>query len=62
MNTTQKDFATWTEKAARMAIAELAYSIRDCYEAAQAMSGHNPAAEGRYMDELATYRAELNRR
>lgn len=59
---TVTDFANWTDRARSMTLGELCHSIRDCSAAAQAMDTHNPTAAGRYMDELATYRTELNAR
>lgn len=59
---TATDFARWTEKARGMSLAALHYSIQDCSEAAKAMQGHDPVAEGVYLDEMNTYIQELNNR
>jgi hypothetical protein len=59
---TAHDFETWQTKAYKMTIDQLGYAIHDCYSAARAMRDHNPVREGRYMDEAATYRTEMNRR
>ena len=56
------DFRNWTWRAKNMTVAALRWSAKDCAEAAEAMSGHAPIAEGRYMDECSVYRAELARR
>lgn len=42
--------------------AELEFIIRDAGEAAEAMKGHNPQAEGKYLDQVNDARTELNRR
>lgn len=58
----QTIFSNWTKKAAGMTLDGLVYSIKDCREAAEAVRGHDPIAEGRYMDEMAAYVSELNNR
>lgn len=60
--TTSATFANWTAKAANMTIEGLQYSIRDCREAAKAAQGWDAAGEGKYMDELSVYLAEVNNR
>lgn len=58
----QTIFAHYANKAAKMSIEALQYSIADCIAAAKACSGHDIAREGQYMDEASAYRAELNKR
>ena len=58
----QEPFASWYKKAAAMTIEGLYFSIRDCREAAQNMRGFDSQAEGRYMDEMGAYIAEMNKR
>lgn len=41
---------------------ELAYIIKDAGEAALAMRDHNPAAEAKYLDQMAEAETELVRR
>jgi hypothetical protein len=60
--TTPADFAAWTDRAAGMTLAQLDYSARDCRDAASAVDSHNPVAATRYMDEMAVYCQEINRR
>lgn len=40
----------------------LLFSVRDAREAADAMRGHDPAAESWYLDDMATISMEINRR
>lgn len=40
----------------------LLFSVRDAREAADAMRGHDPAAEAWYLDDMATISMEINRR
>lgn len=58
----QATFANWSSKAANMTTDGLRYSIRDCRESADNMRGFDAQAEGRYMDEMAAYISELNKR
>lgn len=60
--TTAATFANWTAKAADMTIEGLRYSINDCRKAAEAARGWDAAGEGKYMDELSIYLAEMNQR
>ena len=41
---------------------ELRYIMRDAYEAAKAMRGMNPEAEGKYLDQVNDAATELYRR
>jgi hypothetical protein len=59
---TAADFAAWEARAKAMTIEELLYSARDARQAAEAMRGWNPIAEGRYDDEAHTYGDEIRRR
>jgi len=59
---TAADFTTWAARAKEMTVAALLYTVNDCREAAEAMRGWNPVKEGYYMDQLSTYRQELDRR
>lgn len=59
---TAADFADWAERAKGMTVAGLLYTVKDCYQAAQAMRGWNPVKEGFYMDQASTYGVELSRR
>jgi len=59
---TAADFTRWAELAKGMTTASLLYTIKDCREAAAAMSGWNPNREGFYRDQGATYQQELDRR
>ena len=59
---TAEDFARWEAKAKTMTIAELVWSAMDARQAANAMRGWNPVAEGRYDDEAHTYGDEIRRR
>jgi hypothetical protein len=59
---TAADFAAWRERAKTLSYDQLAYVIRDCREAEQAMRGHNPDREGYYSDQAATYYDELRSR
>ena len=56
------DFANWEAKAKAMTTDCLLWSARDARQAAQAMRGWNPIAEGRYDDEASTYSDEIRRR
>lgn len=42
--------------------AELLYIARDAKEAAEAMKGHSPIAESKYLDQLNDAATELHRR
>lgn len=59
---TPEDFATWEARAKAMSMACLAYTVRDCQQAAEAMRGWNPIKEGYYIDQACTYGMELTRR
>ena len=59
---TPADFANWEAKAKAMTVACLAYTVKDCQQAEQAMRGWNPIKEGYYSDQAATYGMELTRR
>ena len=59
---TAADFANWEAKAKAMTTDCLLWSARDARQAAQAMRGWNPIAEGRYDDEASTYSDEIRRR
>lgn len=59
---TPEDFATWEARAKTMTMAGLAYTVRDCQQAAEAMRGWNPIKEGYYIDQACTYGMELTRR
>jgi hypothetical protein len=59
---TAADFARWELKARHMSNHELWWAARDARQAAEAMRGWNPVAEGRYEDEAHTYGDELRRR
>jgi hypothetical protein len=59
---TAEQFTTWAARAKEMTVAALLYTVNDCREAAEAMRGWNPVKEGYYMDQLSTYRQELDRR
>ena len=59
---TAADFANWEAKAKDMTTDCLLWSARDARQAAQAMRGWNPIAEGRYDDEASTYSDEIRRR
>lgn len=56
------DWNALEEKAKKMAIVELMGAIKDCGDAAKAMRGWNPEAEGYYMDEASVYNRELRSR
>lgn len=55
-------FARWTDRAVSMSVAELNYAIHDCASTAAACERFDGVTAGRYRDELATYRMELNAR
>lgn len=59
---TAEDFATWEARAKSMSTACLAYTVRDCQQAAEAMRGWNPIREGYYIDQACTYGMEITRR
>ena len=59
---TAEDFKRWAAKARAATWDSLQYVVKDCREAAEAMRGHNPVREGRYLDEMHTYIEEMNRR
>lgn len=60
------DFAATTAKARKMTDAALAYTIKDCFEAAQAgeelVNAGFSANPGKYWDEYFTYCQEQRRR
>jgi hypothetical protein len=59
---TATDFAKWRSQAAAMDEAALHFAIRDCHEAAGAMSDWNPDRAGFYTDQALTFADELYRR
>ena len=59
---TAADFTTWGERAKSMTVAELLYTVNDCCQAAESMTGWNPIKENFYMDQACTYGMELSRR
>lgn len=57
------DFAAGAERAKAMSDESLAFAIKDCIQARNAMKGWNPVMEGYYQDEASTYaQEEINRR
>ena len=56
------DFSGYAEKMKDMTDKQLWYASRDAKQAAEAMRGHNPSAEGWYMDEYYTCMGELKKR
>ena len=58
----QTDYTYSTNDYRRKSIAELRYIIQDASDAARAMSGHNPKAETKYLEQLADAETELSRR
>ena len=59
---TPEDFQRWETRARLMSVSELRYAAADCRKAEAAMRGWNPAREGFYSDQAATYGMELARR
>ena len=59
---TAEDFARWESHAATLDAYSLRYVIADCHQAAAGMARWNPAREGYYLDQAATYGMELTRR
>jgi hypothetical protein len=62
VNVTAADFKKWEAKARAATNESIEFVIKDCVDAARAMSGHNPDAEARYWDEAHTYVEERRRR
>ena len=56
------DFATKEGQYKSYTFKGLLYSVRDARQAADAMRGHDPIAEGWYLDDMATISMEINRR
>ncbi|MFZ9656964.1 MAG: hypothetical protein ACO29V_15015 [Limnohabitans sp.] len=59
---TAEHFARWESHAQTLDAYSLRYVIADCHQAASGMAGWNPAREGYYLDQAATYGMELTRR
>lgn len=59
---TPEHFDRWESHARTLDRYSLQYVITDCHRAAEAMRGWNPAREGYYLDQAATYGMELTRR
>lgn len=62
MSATASDFIKWAADAKTRDDASLAYIVRDCREAAEAMRGWNPDRENFYVDQACTYADEIRRR
>lgn len=62
MSATAQDFAKWEAHAKTLDDAALAYIIKDCREAAEAMRGWNPEREAFYADQSFTYADALRRK
>ena len=56
------DFTAGTKRARAMSDDQLAFAVKDCIEARDAMKGWNPVQEGYYQDEASTYAQEIYRR
>ena len=59
---TAEHFARWESHAQTLDAYSLRYVVADCQQAAACMAGWNPAREGYYLDQAATYGMELTRR
>jgi len=59
---TAQEFTKWTEHAKTVDEAALAYIIKDCRQAKEAMATWNPERENYYSDQGMTYSGELRRR
>ena len=59
---TAEHFAMWRKLAEGLTELQLRWIIKDCRDAAEAMSGWNPVKEGFYEDQAFTYADELRAR
>jgi hypothetical protein len=59
---TAEDFTRWEERALSMTNMELAFTIRDCLQAADAIKKIAPSREGYYLDQAYSFQKELSRR
>lgn len=59
---TAADFKRWRSHAKGCDMASLIYIIKDCREAADAMSTHSLVREGYYLDQMMTYADEKRAR
>jgi hypothetical protein len=59
---TVEDFNLWADRAQKMSVSALLFTVHDCSQAAAAMRGWNPIREGFYLDQAAAYAMELIRR
>ena len=59
---TEKDFARWAEKAARMSLSELEWAREDCRKARECANEIREGSGDRYLDEANTYTREIHNR